>query len=151
MDKDLKFFGGMTIFGLIGLLVLFQDVQNLTDMQLTGEFVTGIHMGAPSKNVKLSRQLIDGKEVMKAIIVPDKPFTKQQCKSPMCWYEDRYTDAQGVHVTGKRDFKGININRCHSDNALVEARVREKESCFVQKIYCKQDGTWATWQAQKKC
>ncbi len=136
---------GITAF--VGLLVMFSSVQ-----LPTGQFVTGIHMGAPSKNVKLSKKLINGKEVMQAIIVPDKPLAKLQCRQPMCWYEDRYRDASKVwHITGKRDVKGVNINRCHSDNSLVEVRVRNEKECFTQKIYCKPDGLWTTWQEPKKC
>jgi len=145
--KFMKHLYLFAMVSIIGLLVMFAE-----QFQPTGQFVTGIHMGAPSKNVKLSRQLIDGKEVMKAIIVPDKPLTKQQCRPPMCWYEDQYRDVNKVwHVTGKRDVKGININRCHSDNSLVEVRVRNEKECFTQKIYCKPDGLWTTWQEAKSC
>ncbi|MBI4148540.1 hypothetical protein HY490_04575 [Candidatus Woesearchaeota archaeon] len=150
--SSVKLFGGIAVFGLIALFALYSDVDRLVDDGVSGQFVTGIHMGAPSKNVKLSRQLIDGKEVMKAIIVPDKPLTKVQCRAPMCWYEDRYKDSQRVErITGKRDVKGVNINRCHSENALVEVRVGKGKDCFAQKIYCRPNGTWTVWQGTKKC
>ena len=147
MSQQLLFFASIALIGMLGLFFLAD-----LDLNPIGQFVTGIHMGAPSKNVKLSKKLIDGKEVMQAIIVPDKPYTKTQCKPPMCWYEDRYTDAQGiVQTTGKRDEKGVNMNICHSENALRTVRVRNENTCFMQKIYCKTDGTWATWQNPVSC
>ena len=145
--SNLYIFGSVAVFGLVGLLVL-----SSIEWETTGLFITGIHMGVPSKNVKLSKKLIDGKEVMQAVIVPDKPYTKEQCKKPMCWYEDKYTDAQNVvHVTGKHDEKGVNMNICHSENALRTVRVRNDQKCFMQKIYCKPNGTWATWQDPITC
>ena len=145
--SNLYLFGTIAVFGLVGLLVLSSIAW-----ETTGLFVTGIHMGTASKNVKLSKKLIDGKEVMQAVIIPDKPYTKEQCAIPMCWYEDHYNDTQGViQITGKRDEKGVNMNLCHSENSLRTVRVRNEQTCFMQKIYCKPDGTWATWQNKTLC
>ena len=150
--SNLYLFGSIAVIGLIGLFLLSSTASDSLTDSLTGQFVTGIHMGVPSKNVKLSKKLIDGKEVTQAIIIPDKPYTKEQCKAPMCWYEDKYVDAQDkIQITGTRDEKGVNMNMCHSENSLRTVRVRNENTCFMQKIYCKTDGTWATWQETVSC